>query len=146
MIKKALLSRFAMSNEGTKGVFIIEGLNCFTMELPYKDNIPNISCIPAEVYEVVWQKSNKFGWCYMIKNVSNRTNILIHSGNYAGDISKGYKTHTHGCILPCLRLGKLAGQEAGLISKPAVTKIEKVFNKQPFILEVKDAYSNIRTS
>lgn len=64
---------------------------CETLELPWMDNRRNISCIPADVYEVVKHISPRHGECFEIQNVPNRTHILIHAGNYYTDIE--------GCIL-----------------------------------------------
>tara|TARA_R110000851_G_scaffold130256_1_gene263783 strand:+ start:344 stop:745 length:402 start_codon:yes stop_codon:yes gene_type:complete len=66
--------------------------SCFTVELPWLDNKPFISCIPAGLYECEKHLSPKFGHCILVKNVAGRENILIHIGNY--------KRNTKGCILP----------------------------------------------
>lgn len=70
-----------------KGVFYFK-----TLELPNKNNQRNISCIPEGVYAWVKHKSPKFGTCIWVKNVPNRSEILIHQGNYTSQI--------RGCILP----------------------------------------------
>lgn len=65
---------------------------CWTLELPFKDNKTNISCIyPAEVYKGKKHKSPKNGNVIAINNVMNRTHIQIHAGNYV--------SQTLGCIL-----------------------------------------------
>lgn len=63
-----------------------------TMELPWKDNQKDISCIPVGTYPVELFHSIKFGKCFKIQGVPGRDAILIHKGNYNRD--------THGCILP----------------------------------------------
>ena len=62
-----------------------------TLELPWLDNQRNISCIRAGKYKVEKRISPKFGWTFHIKNVRERSHILIHSGNYY--------TQIRGCIL-----------------------------------------------
>lgn len=62
-----------------------------TLELPWLDNQRNISCIRAGKYKVEKRISPKFGWTFHIKNVRDRSHILIHSGNYYSQIE--------GCIL-----------------------------------------------
>lgn len=62
-----------------------------TLELPDKDNKRNISCIPKGRYIVSRHKSPKHGECYHVKNVRDRSMILIHKGNFIED--------TQGCIL-----------------------------------------------
>lgn len=56
---------------------------CKTLELPWKDNQNNISCIPKGTYDVKYEKWNskdKYG--YKVQNVPNRDGIFIHEGNY----------------------------------------------------------------
>lgn len=64
---------------------------CKTLELPWKNNEPRISCIPVGKYNVIRHKSPKFGDCFWIKNVLLRSEILIHRGNFYTDIL--------GCVL-----------------------------------------------
>lgn len=67
-------------------------LTCKTLELPWKNNERNESCIPAGEYLVKKTRSITFGECFEVTNVENRSAILIHAGNYKRD--------TKGCILP----------------------------------------------
>ena len=97
---KAILSR-TYGDKETKGLFsVMEGCDrlyeCKILELPWINNIPNISCIPAGEYVVKRYKSATRGICFKILNVKNRSDILIHPGNYvAGD-----KIDSKGCQLP----------------------------------------------
>jgi len=63
-----------------------------TLELPWLDNQRRISCIPEGVYQVMKHISPKFGKTFFLPDVPNRSEILIHKGNYTRD--------TLGCILP----------------------------------------------
>jgi len=65
--------------------------SCKTLELPWKNNKRNISCIPEGTYEVKKRYSEKYKNHFHVLNVPDRAYILIHSGNYY--------THTQGCIL-----------------------------------------------
>lgn len=65
--------------------------SCRTLELPWVNNSRKISCIPEGKYEVVKRISGTFGEHLHILDVSSRTWILIHAGNYYTDIE--------GCIL-----------------------------------------------
>lgn len=67
---------------------------CHTLELPWKDNIRNLSCIPVGVYDVVKSESAKFGSVFRVQSVKDREGILFHVGNSLKD--------TRGCILPGL--------------------------------------------
>ena len=64
-----------------------------TLELPWKDNKKEVSCIPSGYYTNVKQKTSegRLGKRLDIPNVPGRTNILFHKGNYPKD--------TEGCIL-----------------------------------------------
>ena len=85
------LKRFYSSNKYTLGILTVKNKFFFTLELPWLENKRNISCIPVGAYSINKHISPKFGECFSIKNVENRSDILIHSGNNAGD--------TQGCIL-----------------------------------------------
>lgn len=80
--------------DGDKQVF-----DCVTMELPWKNNGKNISCIPVGIYTVVKHTSPKFGSCLKVLDVPGRSEILFHAGNYNKD--------THGCILPGKQFAEL---------------------------------------
>lgn len=71
----------------TNGVLYVEKDNkilfeCFTLELPWKDNKRRVSCIPVGTYNAVKHRSPKFGNSVWIKDVPNRSEILIHPANY----------------------------------------------------------------
>lgn len=132
-----ILFRGISTPQGTPGKLFLNNLICYTMELPWKDNLPQISCIPEGSYLCEWKKSPKFGYCYHIKGVPNRGNILVHPGTFAGSEIDGWRTHSHGCLLPCTRIGKMDGQLAGLLSLPMVKKIAGEVQYQPFKLEIR---------
>jgi hypothetical protein len=94
-----VISRHYGLNQTSGCLVIFEGdsaiFNCKTMELPNRGNAHGISCIPPGIYNVEKIKSTTKGECFSLKNVPDRSGILIHSGNYAS----GYKTDTKGCIL-----------------------------------------------
>lgn len=141
-MKRAALRRVTSSDQGTTGSLTCESFSCFIKELPWRDNIQQKSCIPEGTYVVAWGSSPKFGLCYHVADVPGRGNILIHAGNYVGNVDKNFKTHSHGCLLPAKKLGVLEGQEAGLLSGIALHELEAFFCKQPFILEIKNASSS----
>ncbi len=63
-----------------------------SLELPWKDNQPNVSCVPEGKYQVAKRNSPKFGHdTFEISNVPGRSNILIHPGNFTREIQ--------GCVL-----------------------------------------------
>ena len=89
------LQRLHSSINSTTGVFInASGIICYSLELPWRDNARNISCIPVGEYRCHKSYSSKHGHVVRLVDVPNRSDILIHAGNQPSD--------TQGCILPGL--------------------------------------------
>jgi hypothetical protein len=130
--------RKEFSDQGTKGVLITSESHCFTLELPWRENRPNVSCIPSGTYYVEMRRSPRLGKHYWIKDVQDRSWVLIHSGNLAGDIEKGYISHVQGCILLGSKYGLIKNQLAILFSKPTVSAFENYMEEKPFILNIQN--------
>jgi hypothetical protein len=144
-MKQVTLTRFATRDSGTYGKLRCEDFVCFTAELPWRMNLKGISCIPAGKYQVRVIQSPKFGKVYNVQAVPNRSHILIHSGNFSGDTSKGFVSHVEGCILLGKRVGRLQNkygklQTAVMISKPTVTAFMEFMQNQEFTLTVTEDY------
>ena len=112
-----------------------------TVELPWRDNKQQRSCIPVGSYKCAIVKSPKFGRVYGVLNVPGRSNVLIHSANFAGDVENGWTSQLHGCIAPAMRVGQMrnnagAMQSAGLVSRPALSRLMEWADGQPFELEI----------
>ena len=123
------------------GVFgYLEGMNLVTLELNWRDNRRQVSCIPSGEYICVWKASPKYGLCYHVNDVPSRSNILIHPANFAGLSSKGQRADLQGCIALGLRKGVLYGQPALLDSRAGVKAFVKLMNKQPFKLRIMEKY------
>jgi len=134
------LYRLKRSDQGTEGLLVYDDFNCRTLELPWRENQKQISCIPADDYDVEIRLSNKYGRVYWVRQVPNRTYILIHSGNYAGDKSRGFKSHVMGCILLGKKSGFLGGQVAVLNSRITVREFMEKLNYEPFKLRIQEAF------
>lgn len=84
--------------EYTAGVLVAHNehgkilLSCNVLELPWRSNERNVSCIPEGAYAVKQRESKKFGLHYHILDVPGRSGILQHPGNYTHQIQ--------GCQLP----------------------------------------------
>jgi hypothetical protein len=90
--KLITIKRVATSAKGTFGVVLDKGKPfCVTCELPWKDNEPNVSSVPAGIYEAVRVQSPRFGDTFEVAGVEGRTHILFHRGNSIKD--------SRGCIL-----------------------------------------------
>lgn len=77
----------------TPGRLSVSGssFQCFTLELPWRGNQPDVSCIPKGEYEYYYRLSPKNGKVLELRNVPDRTYIQVHSGNFTRQIQ--------GCIL-----------------------------------------------
>ena len=75
----------------TLGVLECDGLRLFTLELPWKDNKQDISCIKEGVYSGFVRHSNKNGTVIELNDVQGRSHVQIHSGNFT--------TQILGCVL-----------------------------------------------
>lgn len=127
-----MIERLPGSDDGTPGDLYIDGRwFCHTLELPWRDNAPRVSCIPPGSYRIAVKNSPRFGRVYRLSDVPGRSEILIHSGNWAGDVALGYRSHVQGCILLGNRRGMLDGQTAVLVSKPAVTAFMERLEYKP---------------
>lgn len=89
--------------KGYAAVFDAEGTVIFTLdtlELPWKNNATNLSCIPEGVYIAKRRYSKKYRNHMHITDVEGRSLILIHWGNYAGSVNpKTGSPDIRGCIL-----------------------------------------------
>lgn len=142
-MNRARLQRERSDDQGTLGVLTARGLPgpIHIMEPPWRDNRRNRSCIPLGIYDVVPHVSPRFGRCLLVTGVPDRSHILFHAGNLGGDVEKGLRTHTAGCLLPGLRPGWIrvgeARQSAVLGSRTATRHIFQ-WAERPFQLEVVD--------
>lgn len=129
------LYRCSYTGHATFGeLYAPTGLPMFpTLELPWKDNHRNISCIPAGVYEVKPYSSAKFKNVWELQDVPGRSKILIHAGNTVDDIE--------GCILAGMRRGLLKGLPAVLDSRKAIDMARGIFPATGFTLEILDFYN-----
>jgi hypothetical protein len=80
-----------VKDDCTIGTMDFGMFRCLTLELPWKDNRPNVSCIPAGEYGASLYQSYKHGQVVLLDGVPDRTFIEIHAGNYTRQIE--------GCIL-----------------------------------------------
>lgn len=160
-LKKVLIQRLETSDEGTYGKLSTLGFECYTAELPDRDNADNLSRIPAGTYVCRWTQSNhrknpdgSREWSYQIMDVPGREGIRVHAGNFAGDRTRGYAADVEGCTL----LGRAINeameipekkraahasithvkQKGVTSSRDTVAAFAEHMNKDPFELTVAD--------
>jgi hypothetical protein len=138
------IMRLESGGQGTFGRLLAPGFDCHTLEPPWRDNRPNISCIPAGTYRAVVRQSPRFGTVYHVTDVSGRSWILTHSGNLGGDESEGWKSHTEGCILLGGYRGALTvrgrAQRAVLYSRPTFDRFMEAMGGGEFTLKIMEAW------
>lgn len=124
--KKVDLIRIVSNDKGTIGILVINNeLFCNTLELPWKNNERQISCIPAGTYTCKRWYSPSFGWTYLVLDVPNRSYIEFHTGNTIKD--------TKGCIL----LGKYSytkGTYPLVISGITFNNFILIMEEEPYFL------------
>lgn len=104
---------------------------CKTLELPWKNNAKDISCIPTGTYKVNYTFSPKFlKYTYEIKDVPNRSGIRIHSANYASQLN--------GCVALGTQLTDINkdGELDTTNSRIAIAAFEGFMLKKPFTLTI----------
>ena len=106
---------------GTNGELLLNGDRlCSIIELPWKNNMPKISCIPEGEYELRKRCSKRFRDHFMLMDVPERSYILIHPAN---DALKELK----GCIAP---VSFLTGEGKGSQSKAAIQKLSELMSPE----------------
>lgn len=101
---KIYLKRMQKNEAGTSGFVIIDdAFECFSLELPDKDNQRKVSCIPIGKYLILERKDptpmtmkyrQKYDWFNFhlcLQDVKSRSGIYLHVGNTIKD--------SYGCIL-----------------------------------------------
>jgi hypothetical protein len=73
---------------------------------------------------------------YLVENVSGRSGIRFHSANFMGNTSEGKKSQLNGCIALGEKLGTINGQQALLISAPAIRRFEDLMDGEEFMLTI----------
>lgn len=130
------LRRVAEHNTyGTAGVMIDpEGVPiCLSLELPYRLNARNVSCIPPGKYLCVPENSSKFKQViFRLHNVPDRSGILIHPVNLATDLE--------GCIAPGTYFGYLRGKPGVMRSGSALAELRKAVRNQDFLLSIENCF------
>jgi len=92
-MKRLILQRIAQTSEWTMGkLYDEDGAEvCNTLELGWRNNIRNISCIPSGNYKCTITDEGGRYPVIRVLNVPGRDGIQIHIGNYL--------TQIKGCIL-----------------------------------------------
>lgn len=102
---------------GTNGKISYQGqFICESIELPWRNNKRNISCIPEGRYLLVKRRHAKHGLQLALSIVPNREAILIHPANFA-------LRELQGCIAP---VSKTTGEGIGRYSRIALERLQGI--------------------
>ncbi len=116
---------------GTNGALFLKGELiplCYTIELPWQNNLHQHSCIPEGAYTLVKRYSEKFGWHFVLKNVPGRDLILIHPANNA-------LKELQGCIAPVTTLtGEGTGSSSCTACQKLYTRVSSAMAQKESIL------------
>lgn len=86
-LPRVTLARFAYTESGTYGRLSVGSFSCYSLELPWLNNEPFISCIPEGTYDLErgWFKGKYEN--YALLGVRGRWATEIHVGNEVADLS-----------------------------------------------------------
>ena len=127
-MQKLKLKREIISNKAVLGSLELESKEIAkTLENPWLNNQPFISCIPLGEYIVKTYSSNKYPNVWELQDVEGRSYILIHSGNV--------EEHTQGCILVGRKWGFLGENIAVLDSRNTLEKLRSILDDE-FLLNI----------
>lgn len=106
---KVLVLREPWTEQGTFGKLRIldeRELEWDCIELPWRDNAPRISCIPAATFHAKLVDSAHFERkVYLFDGIPGRSAVEMHPANWAGDVGAGW----HSDLLGCIALGMSRG-------------------------------------
>lgn len=103
------LKRIAYTEHGTFGVLLENGIPfAVTIELPWRDNKPFVSCIPTGQYACKRFKRSSGKITWEVTGVEGRYAILFHAANTVTDL--------RGCVGVAKEFGILRGKPAVLSS------------------------------
>lgn len=123
------LLRFAHLPTCTLGYLKLGTWLGVTIELPWRDNQHNISCIPLGTYPLSVLNDPERGLVFYVHDVPERDGVLIHPGAHPSD--------TKGCILPGLRYNWIEGEPWFSTSRLALDSLLSDFQHNgPFSLSV----------
>lgn len=120
-----------------------------SLELPWRDNLPDKSCIPPApggapvVYRAQMQWSERHQcMLYHLLDVPGRGDIEMHAANFAGDVDLGWKSDLLGCLTLGISRGILTPQGGGraqqvvVSSAVAMNEFMRATGQQPITVTI----------
>ena len=120
-----------------KTVVTTDGWQGLTLELPWRKNAPQYSCIPPGRYSASYVLSPRLDkHYYRLYGVPKRTEILIHPFNHAGDVTRGYHCESEGCIALGQGIGYIYGQLGVIGSMHAEEQMHIAYEEADLIIDI----------
>lgn len=116
----------------TYGVLLNAGIPfALTLEDPWLENMPRVSCILPGSYKAVRHLSPRFGETFWVQDVPGRSEILFHRGNTQAD--------TQGCILVGESFSHVLGETGITGSREGFAEFMRILEgKREFNLEIEE--------
>jgi hypothetical protein len=132
------VERFAYTPFGTFGRLTFSDFECFTVERPWENNEPDVSCIPVGTYPLDpnahYHRGNYD--CCEILEVEGRTLIKIHIANTLDDVK--------GCIGVGSKLGWVHWKWAVENSRNTFFQLmSRVIDLQPDKIEIRNIQAGV---
>lgn len=125
-----VVERISYGPRATIGLMRWSDVLLYTLEDAWANNKPMLSCIPDGVYRCRPRRFNRGGYMAVeVRDVPGRSNILIHRGNTADDVT--------GCLLVGRFLDAFRGVIAVLDSAWAWGQFFPVWGEREFDLVLK---------
>ena len=149
MQHKATILRTMQGDQGTFGRMIVDAgeLVLWSGELPDRDNVLYFSRINSGIYPCTFKdNSSKGPIVWELHDVPERTDVLLHIGNWCGDITKDYYSDVEGCIVIGLSFGRMIPpglknkQRAVISSGKALEKLYAVVGENDIELTIIDQF------
>ena len=131
MMNKLFLFRCPSRSYGTFGTLVLpEDRRCYsTLELPWKDNKKDESCVPSGDYEIEYTQSPSHGtYSYEILDVPGRTGIRFDIANRISELL--------GCVAVGMNIGHDGTDRYIEDSRIAIKSIERLLNYEKSMLRI----------
>jgi hypothetical protein len=118
----AVLTRQRQTADGTYGVLTVGGEQiAYTLELPWRDNHPETSCVPAGTYPVTLEFSPHFGRVlWELRGVPGRSECKFHPANVPSEL--------RGCIALGDAFADFDGVEGVVASRHATGRLMDTYD------------------
>ena len=131
------LFRLETGPQGTFGRISVGDKSWYTVERQWLNNLSDVSCFPAGIYQARMTFSNRFKTeLYEMFGIPGRFACRIHPANLAMQLN--------GCVALGEKTGTMDGVKCVLVSRPAVRAFESALDKKPFSLEVINVFDSVK--